>query len=71
MTDGMVMIAAMRVPLSAISRIESFDCLSSDNIGNFKNGNKNQRSGSTFDVGQAPRYSQVQVFHIYDYKIDK
>ncbi len=43
MMDGTVMMTAMIVPLNAISRIDSLDCLPSDNRKNFKNGNKNQR----------------------------
>jgi hypothetical protein len=34
---------AIIVPRNAISRIESLDSLLSDNMKNFKNGNKNQR----------------------------
>ncbi len=42
--DGIVMITAIRVPLSAISRIVSFvDVSSSVNSQILKNGNKNQR----------------------------
>ena len=43
-SDGIVMITAIRVPLSAISRIVSFvDVSSSANSQILKNGNKNQR----------------------------
>jgi len=41
--DGTVTITAIIVPFNAISGIESLDSLLSDNRGNFKNGNKNQR----------------------------
>ncbi len=43
MTDGAVIMTAIIVPLNAISRIESLDSLLSDNMENFKNGNKKQR----------------------------
>jgi len=43
MTDGAVIMTAIIVPRNAISRIESLDSLLSDNMKNFKNGNKNQR----------------------------
>ena len=43
MTDGTVIMTAIIVPRNAISRIESLDFLSLDNMKNFKNGNKNQR----------------------------
>ena len=41
--DGTVRIAAIIVPLNAISRILSLDFVVSDNRIIFKNGNKNQR----------------------------
>ena len=41
--DGTVRIAAIIVPLNAISRILSLDFVVSDNRVIFKNGNKNQR----------------------------
>jgi hypothetical protein len=41
--DGIVRIAAIIVPLNAISRILSLDFVVSDNKVIFKNGNKNQR----------------------------
>ena len=43
MIDGTVIMTAIIVPLNAISRVESLDSLLSDNMENFKSGNKNQR----------------------------
>ena len=43
MIDGTVIMTAIIVPLNAISLIESLDSLLSDNKGNFKIANKNQR----------------------------